>query len=245
MRLKVIGSGSAGNAYLLYNNKEALLIECGIRVKYIKEALDYDLAKLAGCLISHEHLDHCKSARQLLDAGIDLYSSRGTLTALGIQQHHRCHTVDNQPFQMGNFLVMAFDVKHDAAEPVGFLIEHDETGLILFLTDSYFVPYTFPGLTNIMVEVNYDQEILDAKTAAGGRPAFLRKRIMSSHMNLDTCKDLLLANDLTAVNNILLIHLSDSNADEKKFIRDIYELTGKTVKVANAGMDIEFNKTPF
>lgn len=244
MRLKVIGSGSAGNAYLLYNDKEALLIECGMRLKHIKEALDYDMAKLAGCLISHEHMDHCKAVGQLLDAGIDVYSSAGTLKALDISQHHRCHAVDNQPFQVGSFLVMAFDVKHDAAEPVGFLIEHDETGLILFLTDSYFVPYTFPGLTNILVEVNYDQEILDSRVAAG-RPAFLRERIMSSHMSLDTCKDLLLANDLSRVNNILLIHLSDSNSDEKRFIREIYELTGKTVKAASAGMDIEFNKTPF
>ncbi len=245
MRLKVISSNSSGNAYVLYNDDEALLIECGVRMKLIKEAMDYDLSKVVACLISHEHLDHCKAVHDVLRAGISVYSSYGTLRALNVTMHHRAHAVDNQPFQLGGFEVMTFDVKHDCAEPVGFLIDHDETGLILFLTDSYYIPYTFEGLNNIMVEVNYDQVILDDRTMNGRAPSFLRERIMSSHMSLDTCKELLMANDLTAVNNILLIHLSDSNAHEANFIREIQQLTGKTVLAANPGMDIDFNRTPF
>lgn len=245
MRLKVIGSSSAGNAYVLYNGQESLLIECGVRFKKIKEAMDFNLSTVVGCLISHEHGDHSKAVFEVLKSGIDVFSSYGTMKALGVDKHHRAHSVDNQPFKIGGFTVMTFDVKHDCADPVGFLIDHEETGLILFLTDSYFVPYTFPGLTNIIVEANFDQDILDERVGAGRTPSFLRERIMSSHMSLETCKELLRSNYLTWVNNIVLIHLSDSNSNEAQFREEIRSETGKTVIVADSGMDIEFNKTPW
>ena len=75
---------------------------------------------------------------------------------------------------------MPFDVKHDVAEPLGFLIEHEECGLVLFLTDSYYSEYTFPGLNNIIVEANYDQRILDQRLANGEDPKFLRDRVIVS-----------------------------------------------------------------
>lgn len=56
---------------------------------------------------------------------------------------------------------------------------------------------------------------------------------------------MLSANDLTAVNNIVLIHLSDGNSNEKQFKKEVYELTGKNVYVASNGMNLKFNKTPF
>ena len=55
---------------------------------------------------------------------------------------------------------------------------------------------------------------------------------------------MLSANDLSKVNNIVLIHLSDSNSNEKQFVKEVYELTGKNVCAAYNGMEIPFNKTP-
>nr|HRO18749.1 hypothetical protein [Ferruginibacter sp.] len=76
-------------------------------------------------------------------------------------------------------------------------------------------------------------------------PKFLRDRIFKSHMSLATCKGLLQANDLRQVNNIVLIHLSDGNSNAEKFKREVTELTGKMVHVAEAGMCIPFTKNPF
>ncbi len=56
---------------------------------------------------------------------------------------------------------------------------------------------------------------------------------------------MLKANDLRQVNNIVLIHLSDSNSDEKQFVKEITELTYKNVCAAVNGMEIDFKKTPF
>jgi phosphoribosyl 1,2-cyclic phosphodiesterase len=247
VRLKVIGSSSAGNAYVLENDTEALLIECGMRMSEIKKAVGYNLRKVVGCILTHNHQDHSKGAREVIAAGINIHATVGTLKAIGIHGHHRARPVlEEKQFNVGNFKVIPFHVKHDAEQPVGFLINHPETGVVLFVTDTYYLPNTFLGLNNVIIEANYCQQILDERLAAGASPEFLRNRIFKSHMSLDTCKGVLRANDLTKVNNIVLVHLSDGNSSEDRFQKEIGAMTGKKISVATAGMVIEdFNKIPF
>lgn len=56
MKLKIISSGSVGNAYILENQNSALLIECGVKVDEIKKAIDFNTLKIKGMLVSHGHL---------------------------------------------------------------------------------------------------------------------------------------------------------------------------------------------
>lgn len=246
MKLKVISTGSKGNAYIISNDNEALLIEAGVNIKEIKQALDFDLSKVVGCIVTHEHLDHAKSAVDVARLGIDVYCSLGTMKARSLGNVNRVKQIKSKEvFTIGNFKIMPFDVKHDANEPLGFLIEHPECGKTLFLTDTYYCRYTFPGLNNILIEANYSKEIIDKKFGPDSEKEFLRNRILQSHFSLANCKDMLSANDLSKVNNIVLIHLSDSNSDEKQFVKEVTELTGKNVCAAVNGMEIDFNKTPF
>jgi phosphoribosyl 1,2-cyclic phosphodiesterase len=247
MKLTVINSNSAGNAYILQaNDGQVLLIECGVRFDRIKQALQFNLSRVEGCLISHDHQDHCKSVRDVLGAGIQVHASCGTHKAMGTYDHHRSIKLEpNRPFYLGHFQILPFDVKHDAAEPFGYLIQHPECGTVLFLTDSYYSEYVFKGLNNIIVEANYCQSILDRRVKEGENPVFLRDRVITSHMSLATCKELLKANDLSKVNNIVLIHLSDGNSDARRFKKEVQEATGKTVHVAEPGLSIDFNIQPF
>lgn len=246
MKLKIIGTGSKGNAYVLENEHEALLIEAGVNIKEIKKALDFDYSKVVGCIVTHEHLDHCKSANDLMRLGIDVYTGAKTHQKINGDVIHRAMPIaSRETIKLGNFKIMAFDVKHDAVEPLGFLIEHPDCGKVLFLTDTYYCKYTFPGLNNIIIEANYSKEIIDKKYGPDSDKEFLRNRILKSHFSLANCKDMLKANDLRQVNNIVLIHLSDSNSDEKQFQKEVYELTYKNVHVASNGMVIPFYKTPF
>jgi hypothetical protein len=65
-------------------------------------------------------------------------------------------------------------------------------------------------------------------------------------MSLATCKKTLLANDLSKVRNIVLIHLSDSNSDARRFKKEIEDITGKVVHIADTDYTIEnFSKTAF
>lgn len=255
MRLVILGSSSAGNCYLLQaDSGETLILEAGVGIDKIKQALNFDLKQVVGCLVTHEHGDHARSANALMNLGIDVYASEGThvtiIRGLDLSEYMKpiLHTMvlisPGRKFRVGNsgFTVVPFDIRHDAAEPLGFLIHHPEMGLTLFLTDSYYSDYSFPPLNNILVEANYSHEILREK----GLAKFRTDRIIQSHMSLETCCGLLEENDLSQVNNIVLIHLSDSNSNADGFRREVQRRTGKSVTIADAGVVIDnFNKTPF
>lgn len=247
MNLKVIGTGSTGNAYILSNGDEALLIECGVNINDIKKALDFDYSKVVGCIVTHEHGDHYQSIQKVLNLGINVYASEGTFkcTKFPSSGHRRKIIKSKQQFTIGNFTILPFDIKHDVNEPLGFLINHPDCGRTLFMTDTVYSKYVFPPLNNIIVEVNYESDIINTKFGSNSNKEFLRNRILRSHFSLANCKDMLSANDLTQVNNIVLIHLSDSNSNEKQFQKEVADLTGKNVTVASNGMTINFGKTPF
>lgn len=245
MDLKIIGSSSSGNGYVLDNGNEALLIECGMTWRNVQKAVNFGVSRIKGAIISHEHGDHAKHAQMAVKSCVHVYASNGTIEKAGISGFN-VHAM--QPFTkyaIGNFTVMPFDVQHDAAEPFGFLIHHPETGLVLFATDTYYLKYTFPGLNNIMLECNYDKAILDANVDNGIVHPGQRIRVMQSHMSLPQCIETLCANDMANVANIVLIHLSSNNSDAERFRRAVIETTGRTTHVATAGMCIPFNKFDF
>lgn len=246
MELKILGSSSAGNCYVFDNGKEALVVECGISFNKVKETVNFDISRIVGALVSHEHGDHAKEVQKFIDARIPAYMSNGTAESLSLDDNRLvCKMGECGVYHVGNFKVYPFSTQHDAAEPFGFLIFHKEMGTVLFATDTYYLAYTFNGLNNILIECNYRLDILDANIAAGRIPEKLRYRTIKSHCSFDTCKETLLANDLSLVNNIVLIHLSDGNSNAKEFQQGIHEATGKTVHIAEKGMTLNFNKTPF
>lgn len=56
MKLKVLGSGSSGNCYLLSTENETLILDCGLPIMEIKKGLDFDLGGIKGVLVTHAHL---------------------------------------------------------------------------------------------------------------------------------------------------------------------------------------------
>ncbi len=246
MKLKVLGSSSKGNSYVITSDTEALIIEAGIDFKEVQKALDWNIAKVAACLITHEHGDHAGKVNEVLSARIPVFASSGTIEAMKITSVRKPQPCfEGVPFKVGRFEIIPFETRHDSAEPLGFYINHPETGTFLFATDTYYLPFTFEGLNNIIIECNYQQEILDRNIEKGRLPRALRKRTMKSHMSLENCITTLQANDLTAVNNIVLIHLSDGNSDSALFKREVNMTTGKTVHIARPGLEINLTKTPF
>ena len=247
MKLKVFGTGSKGNAYALTDSKgNTLLIEAGMPIKLVKEYLDFDMSKIVGCLLSHSHGDHCKYVNKYLSAGIDVYMSEETSKEIENLNKQRVKILKpNLNVRLGKeFRIRPFLVEHDV-ECYGFQIYHKECGKIVFLTDAYYCKYLFQGLNNIIIEANYSEEILKEKIKAGKSNKHVRSRVIHSHMSLETCKYTLELNDLSKVNNIVLIHLSETNSNAEKFKKEISELTGKNVVVAENGLEMDFNKTSF
>ena len=51
MKLKCLGSSSAGNCYTLTSNSgETLILDCGIPIKEIKKGLDWNIKDVVGVL---------------------------------------------------------------------------------------------------------------------------------------------------------------------------------------------------
>jgi phosphoribosyl 1,2-cyclic phosphodiesterase len=220
-------SGSSGNCYRVTDGRTPLLLECGISYKEIQFGLVFTLSVIAGCLVSHEHQDHCKAVKDLMKAGIDCYMSKGTAEALGISGH-RLHIIKaKQQFRIGTWTVLPFDTQHDATEPLGFLLVNQDGEKLLYATDTYFIRYRFQGLTHIMIEANYCMDILKRNVEAGLVPKELKSRLLKSHFSLENVKRFLQANNLSRVQEIWLLHLSDGNSDAERFRREIQSLTGK------------------
>ncbi|WP_041085500.1 MBL fold metallo-hydrolase [Bacillus safensis] len=231
IKINAVSSSSKGNCYRVTDGKTPLLLECGITFKVMQRAFDFNMS-FAGCLITHEHGDHCKALKDVLRAGIDCYMSPGTAQALGVEHHHRINLVKaRQTFKIGTWLIMPFDVQHDVSEPYGFLLANEDGDKLLFATDTYYIKYKFPGLTHIMVECNYAESILDANIENGSIHKSMRNRLIQSHFSLENVKTFLAANDLSKVQEIWLLHLSDTNSDEQLFKQEIAKQTGKVVYV--------------
>lgn len=224
-------SGSSGNLYRISDGSASLLIECGIPIREIRKRLNFELSNISGCLVSHGHFDHCIAVLDMMKAGIDCYMTAGAYEPLGLSGHRLKTIKAGVQVQIGPFTVMPFATEHDAAEPVGFLIQSGADKL-LYLTDSYYCRYRFSGLNMIAVECNYHLPILQANLAAGIVPMALKNRILKSHFSLDNVKEFLKANDLSQVREIHLIYLSETNSDVDLFKTKIERLTRKPTYIS-------------
>jgi phosphoribosyl 1,2-cyclic phosphodiesterase len=233
MILKVLGSESAGNCYLIESDIECLIIEAGIRLQEVKKALNYDLGKVIGCLISHSHGDHCRYARDYLKAGINIYTSDHTAITKEMIGH-RIHIIKHyEVVTIGDFKVIPFPVPH-GVPTLGFLIKHPASGSILFVTDAAFIPHKFSNLSHILIEANYEDAILTNDRAVG------------NHMSLDTCLEFLRVTDIKQIRNIVLLHLSSENSDSNMFAKSVKSVAQNAfIWIADKDLEINLSKYPF
>lgn len=235
IEIKVLASSSRGNCYHITDGVTPLLLECGIPWKQIQKGLDFKTSEIKGCLVSHEHKDHCKAWHDVATAGIELCASAGTIEAAQMQGHRVFKMTVKLPFTIGTWTILPFETQHDAAEPLGYLLANKAGDKLLFATDTYYIKYKFTGLTHLMIECNHSYDILDKNVENGYLPLAMKKRLMQSHFSLENVKKFLLANDLSKVQEIYLIHLSTGNSNEAEFKNEIQKITGKPVHVAQEG----------
>ena len=244
MELSVLGSSSRGNCYVLQNTNEALIIEAGVAISNILDAIGYKVDKVVGCIVSHEHKDHSKSVDRLQSYGVKCYMSKGTSEGVKYSTYPEIVEKGKQ-FVVGGFTILPFDTHHDSNEPLGYLISHKDIGTLLFAIDTCYLPYTFADLTNVLIECNYSEDILESNVKEGLVHPIVRKHIAKSHMSLQTCIEALKANNLSKVNRIVLLHLSKDNGDAERFKREVSLATGKDVIVAEKGLKVIIGNTPF
>lgn len=236
MKLKVISSGSSGNAYILDNGNERLLLECGVKWSEIVKSLGYSLVGISGCLVSHRHLDHAKSIHKALTFQIPVYSCKDVC-----ERHKGVILIEpNRKYRIGNFVVQPIPVKHNV-ECYAYLIEHPDCGRVLFCTDLSDFPYTIKGINHFLAEANFSEEILLERLCNN---EVLRSQ-SENHLSIDKILEMLKRNVCADTNTVTLIHLSTENSDAEKFKAMVKEEVGIDAEIAIAKLEVELKKEDF
>lgn len=236
--LKVLSSGSHGNCYLLQCANETLILELGIKWGDILKGLNYNLGCVCGCLCSHLHSDHSRSIQNAISFGLSVYSCEEVAnTYVGVETLNL-----KAKTRIGKgFIVQPIKLFHNV-ECYGFLIQHEEFGKMVFATDTNSVPYKFKGVQHWLLESNYDNDILidNACNDVYSRSA------SENHLEINDTIEVLKRNYSSELQNVVLIHLSSGNSNEKDFKERVQQELGfDRVWVANNGMEIELNKSEF
>lgn len=236
--LKVLSSGSHGNCYLLQCANETLILELGIKWGDILKGLNYNLGCVCGCLCSHLHSDHSRSIQNALSFGLSVYSCEEVASIyLGVETLNL-----KEKTRIGKgFIVQPIKLFHNV-ECYGFLIQHEEFGKMVFATDTNSVPYKFKGVQHWLTEANYSEEILidNACNDVYSRSA------SENHLEINDTIEVLKRNYSSELQNVVLIHLSSGNSNEKDFKERVQQELGfDRVWIANSGVEIELNKSEF
>lgn len=218
MRLRVLGTGSKGNCYLLETDTECLILDAGVSFKEVKKALNFNVAKIMGVCVTHKHLDHAKYVKEYERVGIDVFKP------------YEMENVKSEFIKMGNFLIRPLEMVHDTA-CYGYLIVHKDIGSMVYATDTAYVKYKFANVPHLLIECNYDNDLLDET-----QPKF--EHVVKGHMSLQTCVEFVKACNNGHLQNVILCHMSNGNINEKKAIDTVKVVVSKA-NVYNAHIDKE------
>lgn len=235
MTLRIVGSSSAGNGYLLEaNDGSQLILEVGCPSRAFRKYGGMHTADVKAALVSHSHGDHAKYAKEFARAGIGVYST-GELSekCAGVQSLSAGET-----YGYGDFRVTPFEVEHDVP-CFGYLVFHRECGPILFATDCYNQHQVFKGIRHFLIEANYSDELLTKAISDGATPKSAADRIRLSHMSLEHCAAYMeMCEAKASTHTITLIHLSSRHASPEAFAECIQKRTGIPTSIARQGQTI-------
>ena len=222
MRFQSLASSSQGNAYIVSDDNTHILLECGVSHKKLQQLCGFQITALDGCIVSHEHKDHCQCVEKILASGVPVYLSQGTARALELPEKLldlATEMESGQQFAIGSMDILPFSTFHDAQEPLGFVMQSRVDGDILaFATDTVNLPYNFPGVNLLAVEANFQQDILDR---CERMPEKTRHRVSNTHMEIDKLCECLRRMDLSRCREIYLLHLSNATSHEGQFINKV------------------------
>lgn len=205
MKFSIVGSGSKGNACLIYNKDTLIQIDMGLPLKSLKKELDHlgkSINDIQALFITHEHSDHINGIPLYHDR-VDLYAGEGTYASANPIEPF-------VPLEVGSMSIVPFPTSHDATNPMGYLIE-EEGCRLGYVTDTGYLSDEVLALLKdcdyYYFESNHDLKML----MDSARPAVLKKRIHSKHGHLSNNDSAIYMAELIGPRTkaIYLAHLSE------------------------------------
>jgi len=224
IRFAVLGSGSGGNSAVVECGEQRLLIDAGLSAKQLEirlRLLGMEPSDLTGILLTHEHGDHVRGLKVFIKKyALPIYATPQTAMMVGENGIGKVlwkHFETGQTFTLDNTEIKSFAIRHDAVDPVGFVISHQQRRLGL-VSDAGSITHSMREslreLHGLFIEANYDDSLLEADTK---RPWPIKQRISSSHGHLSNKQvgELLLEIAHPDFQQVVLGHLSsDCNHPE-------------------------------
>lgn len=220
MKICTIASGSSGNCLLASAGGAHILVDAGISCRRITKALaEQGLTPedLSGILITHEHTDHIAGLAVLTrHTRLPIYTSPGTARQLSTRTaglDELLHTIiPGDSLEVGPFGVESFPTSHDAAQSMGFTLDHQgrRAGIVTDLGYvSQAVLNTISGVQLLVCEANHDPDMLER----GPYPEALKARILGKqgHLSNEAGAELACRCAAAGAHTVLLAHLSDKN----------------------------------
>jgi phosphoribosyl 1,2-cyclic phosphodiesterase len=215
--VRSFGSGSSGNALLVEAGSAAIVIDAGVGPRTLKNGLDLSGRKaeqLSALLLTHEHIDHVRSAGWFTNRNVPVVATAGTAQAAGLVASTHIRAETGQQLTLDGLTIRPLAVSHDALEPCGYLIETTSTRITV-ITDlgcanaDLIEPLATSDL--IVLEANHDEIML----RRGPYPSYLKRRVLSDqgHLSNADCAALLVRAlaGRTSPATIWLAHLSQTN----------------------------------
>ena len=230
MKLKCLGSGSSGNCYLLSTDTETLILDCGIPIMEIKKGLNFDLSKVVGCVVTHDHADHSKSVNDLENMGIRVWKPY----KYEVEQNR----VQRRYF--GSFTVRNFDVPHDDEPCCGFIIENSDGERLLYATDFEYIKYSFRKwkIHYMLIEANCQKQYVNTEESKSDH-------VLKGHAELETTIGIVKDN-LDRLKTVILCHLSKGNANPEECKVEVEKVAKfADVHIAEKGLEVDLKLVPF
>ncbi|MBS3821249.1 MAG: MBL fold metallo-hydrolase [Planctomycetes bacterium] len=234
MRAMALQSGSNGNCIYVQAGRTRLLFDAGISGKQAQLRLagtGVDIHGCGGLFISHDHVDHMKSAGIFQRKfAVPLHVTERTLAA---GERHRLGKLGPvQHFQrgdrvtVGDVVVETHPTPHDGADGSCFVVEAEGKRLGV-LTDLGFVfsdlRKLIPTLDAVILESNYDADML----AAGPYPEDLKRRIRGEGGHISNTEAAeLVARFGSRLQWVCLAHLSRDNNTPQRALGTHRQIVG-------------------
>jgi phosphoribosyl 1,2-cyclic phosphodiesterase len=236
MQFASLGSGSAGNSFLVKQNKSLLMVDCGFAIQDIVLRLDRlneSPENITGILLTHEHEDHVKGAFRLANKfKIPVWLSYGTFKMC--EKHMiKSYEIDlniidsHNTFEIENFIIQPFPVPHDAREPIQFTLSDGNHKLGILTDTGSSTPHIekmLQKLDALIIEFNHDLSLLESSEYTFS----LKKRIRGKlgHLDNQTAAEILGKIQFKQLKHLVAAHLSEKNNSEDLVKEAIVEKIG-------------------
>ena len=219
LTLKVIGTGSLGNMYLLDYEGEKLLIELGMPYKDLLLNID-DINSVVGAVHTHEHIDH------------RLPKTYEEVKKIGLKVITPTNTKIGKRYKLGSFEIIPLPAIHNVECRAYLIRVGGDT--VLFATDTRLLPkVNNVKIDYFIVEVNYIERIREQVVLSDNESNGLHLNgIYQNHHSLESAVEYFESLPYKP-KKIVTIHRSNSGlfdeietiAELSRFANDIYVAT--------------------